>query len=520
MIVARLLSARKRGRGFRGPSTASAHRSERLDDFRTRLREHGFRIVHQEDITAHVLPTLGFARLLADRIGLPALDFANDKLRAKSPGLHYVVENVVERARNAAVRSAAVLDPANFATERQYLIMSIRRVQQSRGRSAPDGSPLECRRSFTGLLAPGRSSKEKRTMSWSTAAVRPHRCAPRTGALACILAAAPLAAQDVTIVDYEPRNTLVVPENPLTRAKFPFVDIHGHQRATRMSAADVDRLVAEMDELNMAVMVNLSGGSGISLVDGLENMTARHPGRFVFFANINFFGVGEPGWGEEAAAQLEEDVRNGAAGLKIFKGLGMSDRDTDGDRIPVDDPRLAPVWDKAGELGIPVLIHTADPASLAAHAIQRRWSNAGCAGADRPPDRFPSFEQIIGEQHNLFRNHPNTNFIAAHLGWLGHDLGRLGKLLDEIPNMYVGLGAVVYELGRQPRFARQWLIEYQDRVLMGKDSYNKEEFHTYFRVFETADDYFTTTAATTPSGRCTAWTCPTRCCGRSTMRMP
>ena len=105
----------------------------RLDDFRTRLREHGFRIVHQEDITAHVLPTLGFARLLADRIGLPALDFANDKLRAKSPGLHYVVENVVERARNAAVRSAAVLDPANFATERQYLIMSIRRVQQSRG---------------------------------------------------------------------------------------------------------------------------------------------------------------------------------------------------------------------------------------------------------------------------------------------------------------------------------------------------------------------------------------------------
>ncbi len=98
-----------------------------LDDFRTRLREHGFRIVHEEDITAHVLPTLGFARLLADRIGLPALDFANDKLRAKSPGLHYVVENVVERARDAAVRGAAVLDPAAFAAEKRYLIMSIRR---------------------------------------------------------------------------------------------------------------------------------------------------------------------------------------------------------------------------------------------------------------------------------------------------------------------------------------------------------------------------------------------------------
>ena len=339
-------------------------------------------------------------------------------------------------------------------------------------------------------------------MSRSTAAVRHHRHPRHAGAPAlalavsamamAILAAAPLAAQDVTIVDYEPRNTLVVPENLLTRAKFPFVDIHGHQRATRMSPADVDRLVAEMDELNMAVMVNLSGGSGVSLVDGLERM-AGHPGRFVFFANINFFGVGEPGWGEAAAAQLEEDVRNGAAGLKIFKGLGMSDRDTDGNRIPVDDPRLAPVWDKAGELGIPVLIHTADPAEFwqPHDRYNERWLELRLRPRRiRPPDRFPSFEQIIGEQHNLFRNHPNTNFIAAHLGWLGHDLGRLGKLLDEIPNMYVGLGAVVYELGRQPRFARQWLIEYQDRVLMGKDSYNKEEFHTYFRVFETADDYF------------------------------
>ena len=335
-------------------------------------------------------------------------------------------------------------------------------------------------------------------MSWSVATVRPHRHPLHAGAPALALAVsalaglAPLAAQDVTIVDYEPRNTLVVPENLLTRAKFPFVDIHGHQRATRMSPADVDRLVAEMDELNMAVMVNLSGGSGISLVDGLERM-AGHPGRFVFFANINFFGVGAPGWGEAAAAQLEEDVRNGAAGLKIFKGLGMSDRDTDGNRIPVDDPRLAPVWDKAGELGIPVLIHTADPAEFwqPHDRYNERWLELRLRPRRiRPPDRFPSFEQIIGEQHNLFRNHPNTNFIAAHLGWLGHDLGRLGTLLDEIPNMYVGLGAVVYELGRQPRFARQWLIEYQDRVLMGKDSYNKEEFHTYFRVFETADDYF------------------------------
>ena len=305
--------------------------------------------------------------------------------------------------------------------------------------------------------------------------------------------AQPVAGQGVTVDEYEPRNTLVVPEHIVTSTRFPFVDVHGHQNGTRMSSADVDRLVGEMDELNMAVMVNLSGGSGANLATGLENMTRDHPGRFVFFANVDFRGVGGPGWSEQAAAQLEADVAAGAAGLKIFKGLGLSNLDTDGNRIPVDDPRLDPVWAKAGELGITVLIHSADPAEFwqPYDRFNERWLELTLRPRRiQPPGRSAPFEQIIGEQHNLFRRHPNTKFISAHLGWLGHDLARLGTLLDEIPNMYVGLGAVIYELGRQPRFARDWLIAYQDRVLMGKDSYNQEEYHTYFRVFETADDYF------------------------------
>ena len=302
-----------------------------------------------------------------------------------------------------------------------------------------------------------------------------------------------VVAQGLGVEEYEPRKTLVVPENFVTSARFPFVDIHGHQRGARMSPGEVDQLVREMDELNMAVMVNLSGGSGASLVEGLENMNRDHPGRFVFFANIDFAGVGQPGWGERAAAQLEEDVAAGASGLKVFKNLGLTALDSDGNRITVDDPRLDPVWAKAGELGITVLIHSADPAEFwqPYDRFNERWLELTLRpNRIQPPGRSASFEQIIGEQHNLFRRHRNTKFISAHLGWLGHDLARLGGLLDELPNMYVGLGAVIYELGRQPRFARDWLVEYQDRVLMGKDSYNQEEFHTYFRVFETADDYF------------------------------
>jgi hypothetical protein len=81
-------------------------------------------------------------------------------------------------------------------------------------------------------------------------------------------------------------------------------------------------------------------------------------------------------------------------------------------------------------------------------------------------------------------------FINAHLGWLGNDLGRLGKLLDEAPNGTAEIGAVLAELGRQPRFAHDWLVKYQDRVMFGKDSWEPSEYPPYFRVLETRDDYF------------------------------
>ncbi|RMH16372.1 MAG: amidohydrolase, partial [Gemmatimonadetes bacterium] len=177
----------------------------------------------------------------------------------------------------------------------------------------------------------------------------------------------------------------------------------------------------------------------------------------------------------------------------IFKNLGMTALDVDGARIPVDDPRLDPLWAAVDTLDIPVLIHSGDPAEFwqPHDRFNERWLELKLRPRRiRPPEAFPPWEQIMEEQRSLFRRWPGIDFISAHLHWMGNDLGRLGRILDEIPNMYVGLGAVLYELGRQPRFAREWLVRYQDRVLMGKDSYDREEFNTYFRVFETADEYF------------------------------
>jgi uncharacterized protein len=307
---------------------------------------------------------------------------------------------------------------------------------------------------------------------------------------------------------YDPPSTLVAPAHPTTRARYPFIDVHNHQSG--MPEQDLAPLVAAMDELNMAVMVNLSGrgfreiarpggGSdydaqpGDHLRRAVANAEANAPGRFVVFTNVSFAGIGTPGWGERAVRELEQDTAAGARGLKIYKNLGLTIRDAAGERVAVDDPRLDPIWRRAGELGIPVLIHTADPAAFwqpkdaqnerLFELIERpeRW----WGGRDAPP-----WEQLIGEQIHVFRRHPQTRFIAAHLAWMGNDLARLGRLLDELPNVSTEIGAVLAELGRQPRAAHDFFVRYQDRILFGKDSWNPSEYHTYFRVLETGDEYF------------------------------
>jgi predicted TIM-barrel fold metal-dependent hydrolase len=296
----------------------------------------------------------------------------------------------------------------------------------------------------------------------------------------------------MTIEEYVPKSTLKVPQHPVTRAKYPIIDVHNHQSLTP-DPARLAQIVKDMEALNMYAMVNLSGKSGKELAEGVKNTKGRYPTKFIVFANINFDGIDEPGYSEKAVAQLVEDHKNGAQGVKLFKSFGLTVKDSKGNRVPVDDPRLDPVWDKCGELGIPILIHTAEPATFfePQDKYNERWLELKqFPDRARPPERYPSFEQLITEQENLFRKHPKTNFINAHLGWFGGDLERLGKQLDRFPNVTTEIGAVIAELGRQPRFAREWFIKYQDRVLFGKDIWQPSEYHVYFRVLETSDEYF------------------------------
>jgi uncharacterized protein len=295
-----------------------------------------------------------------------------------------------------------------------------------------------------------------------------------------------------SILDYRPRSTLVVEENLVPKAKYPVVDIHSH---TGPTPDTIDRLIAEMDAMNLRVLVNLSGGADPAAVKQKTDFIrgSRYPDRFAVFANVNFDGAGAPGWAERAVADLEAAAAHGAVGLKIFKGLGLTTRAADGSRLRVDDPALKPVWDACARLGLPVIIHTAEPKEFFSPLDYRneRWLELALFPSRRNfgPGQ-PTFDELQAERDRMFAANPKTTYIGAHFAYYGHDLKAGGELLDRLPNVVFEVSAVLYEFGRAPRAAREFFIRYQDRVLFGKDSYAPSEFPYYWRVFETADEYF------------------------------
>ena len=299
--------------------------------------------------------------------------------------------------------------------------------------------------------------------------------------------------------DYDPPSSLKVKGEVIKKAKFTFIDVHSH--LWNMPLMDLDELVAEMDEINMGYIVNLSGsGFGPQAAKdayfdkSTENIKENQPGRIGLFVNVDFNSIDVENHVENQVNVIRGAVAKGAIGLKVYKGLGLTNKDSKGNRVAVDDKRLGPIWEVCGELGIPVLIHSADPFQFwqDKDGQNERWFEL-----KEKPNRYygdsdfiPPFEDIIKEQHTIFERHKKTTFINAHLGWMGNDLKRLGEHLDRYPNVVTEFGAVIAELGRQPKTARQFFIDYQDRIMFGKDSYNKEEFYTYFRVLESDDEYF------------------------------
>ena len=303
------------------------------------------------------------------------------------------------------------------------------------------------------------------------------------------------------IGEYSPASTLVVSETRTYKSKFPFVDVHSHH--WDMPVKDLSKIVKEMDSLNMGYMINLSGpGFGvfsgkqklmdINLTKSLQNVKENYPKRFGVFLNLDLTKIDDVDFKENNIKYIKDAVSQGAIGLKIYKNLGLNLRDSRNIRVPVDDDRLSHIWETCAKFNIPVLIHSGEPKAFfdPVNKYNERWLHAReKPNSFRPSDKYPSFDQVMYEQYQLFKKHPRTTFINAHFGWYGNDLAKLSEQLAELPNVYVEFGAVINELGRQPNTARRFFEDYQDRILFGKDIYKMDEYYIYFQVLETDDEY-------------------------------
>jgi len=249
-----------------------------------------------------------------------------------------------------------------------------------------------------------------------------------------------------------------------------------------------------MDEVNVQRIVILTGGWGDALQRVLDATVKPYPGRFIVFTQIDWSKVNDPDFSREMVEQLDDGVRRGARGLKILKDLGLEVRDARKKLLRIDDPRLDPVWDACGRLGIPVAIHTSDPDAFFTPVDRHNeryeelmenpsWSFYG--------HDFPAKQELLDERNRVIERHPGTTFLALHVANWPENLDAVSAWLDRYPNMLVEFGARQAELGRQPRRAAKFFQDYQDRILFGTDSEPVPEmYRNYFRWLETDDEYF------------------------------
>lgn len=306
------------------------------------------------------------------------------------------------------------------------------------------------------------------------------------------VSAGPGPMDSLLVKDYAPRSLVVTHETFVPKAKFPAIDSHVHVVAdTPQEIAD---WVKTMDEVEMETSIVLTKATGDEFEALSKLLTKTYPGRFYLYCGMNLSGIDQPDFPKRVVAELERCYRNGARGVGEIsdKGYGITG-DTSlprSKRLHPDDARLDAFWEKCAELKMPVSLHVADHPSC--------WTPLDVY-QERTPDYqhfnqygkdVPSFEELIEKRDRTLKKHPDTIFIACHLGNQGHDLETLSQAMDKYPNLYLDTSARDYEIGRTPRASARFLNKYCDRIVFGTDmGREKSMYQIHWRLLETADEY-------------------------------
>jgi predicted TIM-barrel fold metal-dependent hydrolase len=290
------------------------------------------------------------------------------------------------------------------------------------------------------------------------------------------------------LTDYAPISMLQAGGGAPITPLFPAIDYHNH-----LDSLEPRNVLGVMDACGVEHLVNITMRVGDEALAVMRRFHQASPGRFSTIGWMDWSDLDMPGFFQRCVDRLERLVEHGAVGIKFWKDLGLLLRNPDGSLLRIDDERLAPVFAKAGELGVAVMFHTADPDAfflpvdgsneryeeLAAHP---EW---GVQYAEVPKS------ELLAQRDRVFARHPETTFVAAHVGECGERLVRAAEMLDAHPNVLIDIGARTAELGRQPYTARAFFLRYADRILFGTDLLPEVEmYRAHYRFLETADEYF------------------------------
>lgn len=288
--------------------------------------------------------------------------------------------------------------------------------------------------------------------------------------------------------EFQPQSMLATPEHHIERARFPVIDYHNH-----LDSAEPGDALRVMDACGVEKIVNITMKTGDAALRMIDKFRSADAQRFATIGWMDWSGIEKTDFVERSCAFLERLVERGAVGIKFWKDLGLTVRDGSGALLRIDDERLAPLFDKAAELGMPVMFHTADPDAffvpvdarneryeeLAAHPD---WSFYGAQYSKR---------ELLDQRDRVIARHPRTTFVAAHVAESGENLARVEQLIQTCPNVFIDISARASELGRQPYSARKFFLNFADRILFGTDLLPEERmYRLYFRFLETADEYF------------------------------
>lgn len=316
-----------------------------------------------------------------------------------------------------------------------------------------------------------------------TAAKRPHAASSDAAA----------SVQELSLKDYRPRSIFRIPETRIDKARFPVIDAHAHDYTE--SDEQIRTWVAAMDACGIR-KTNLMHCSWIGRpFEEVVAAYAPYGDRFAFWCSFDYTGFGEPDWAARAVQRLEACHRMGAVGIgeMVDKGLGDTyARPVSGEGIHLDDPRLRPLLERCGELGMPVSIHIAEPIWMyePLDAENDGLMNGANWAVDTSADGCRGYEELMATFEHAVAAYPSTTFIACHYLNMNQDLERLSRLLDRYPNLYVDLAGRMGEAAVTPRATRRFLIRHADRVLYGTDNgMSPEMYRMTFRLLETDDEH-------------------------------